>query len=384
MFNSNRAKEAKKPVFLTPESEIRGPSLFHIKMIHFILLALLCIGLTNLYSATNGGGYFFSQVKNLTITLSAFVIFAWLIPLRNVAHYSYWFLTLICISLFAVLMTGRIAGGSQRWLHFGPIGFQPSEFAKLAVILTVAKFFSQNRQQSAYRLRDLWPLLAVLIAVFALIFVQPDLGTAGVCLIVAVCQIAFVRIDWKSLGIVIGSLPVIGLIGWNFLLHDYQKLRVLNLLNPALDPKNTGWNSNQSIIAVGSGKIYGKGFMQGTQTHLRFLPERHTDFAFSVFGEEQGFLGCVFVLILFSLLSYFALEIARQSKDTYSGMLAIGIAAFLFFEFGINAAMVIGVFPVVGIPMPFFSFGSSLLLTICVSLGLLVSISRANHMRLKS
>lgn len=384
MFNSSRTKVAKKPVFLTPESEIRGPSLLHIKLIHFILLALLCIGLTSLYSATNGGGFFYSQVKNLTITLSAFVLFAWLIPLRNVAHYSYWFLSLICISLFAVLMTGRIAGGSQRWLHVGPVGFQPSEFAKLAVILAVAKFFSQNRLQTAYRLRDVWPLITVLVVVFGLIFVQPDFGTAGVCIIVATCQIAFVRIDWRSLGIVLASIPVIGLIGWNFLLHDYQKLRVLNLFNPALDPKNTGWNSNQSIIAVGSGNVYGKGFMQGTQAHLRFLPERHTDFAFSVFGEERGFLGCVVTLILFSLLCYLALEIARQSKDTFSGMLAIGIAAFLFFEFAINAAMVIGIFPVVGIPMPFFSYGSSLLLTVCVSLGLLVSISRANHMRLKS
>jgi rod shape determining protein RodA len=168
-------------------------------------------------------------------------------------------------------------------------------------------------------------------------------------------------------------------LGWHTLLRPYQKLRILNLLNPNLDPQNTGYNSLQSLVAVGSGNLFGKGFMQGTQAQLKFLPERHTDFVFSVFAEEHGFWGAALVFAAFGVLTYIALEIARTAKDTFTGLLAVGIAALIFLEFTINVAMVLGVFPVVGLPLPFFSYGSSLLLTVCVALGLLVSINRATN-----
>ncbi|MFY7927496.1 MAG: FtsW/RodA/SpoVE family cell cycle protein, partial [Oligoflexus sp.] len=145
-----------------------------------------------------------------------------------------------------------------------------------------------------------------------------------------------------------------------------------------LDPQDTGYHALQSLIAVGSGGLFGKGYMQGTQAHLRFLPERHTDFIFSVFAEEHGFWGSVLVFVGFGLLAYIALDIAKHSKDTFSGLLAIGLGTLIFLEFIINVAMVMGIFPVVGIPLPFFSYGSSAMLTICVSLGLLISINRTN------
>ena len=167
-----------------------------------------------------------------------------------------------------------------------------------------------------------------------------------------------------------------GVAAGNLFLHDYQKLRVLNLLNPQLDPHGSGYNSLQSLIAIGSGGLLGKGYLQGTQTQLEFLPARHTDFVFSVFAEEHGFWAGAVVFILFGSLVYIALEISRQAKDTFSGLLALGIAAIVFIQFFINVTMVLGLFPVVGMPLPFFSYGGSSLITLCAGLGLLVAIER--------
>jgi len=242
--------------------------------------------------------------------------------------------------------------------------------------MVVARFFFANRLASAYNLRDLWPILVLVSLYFILIFEQPDLGTAGICVMIAGAQFAFVRIDKRSIGIVALTGLVGVIVGWFVFLHDYQKLRVLNLFNPDMDPQHTGYNSLQSLVAVGSGNIFGKGFLKGTQTQLQFLPARHTDFIFSVFAEEHGFWGGTIIFICFGILTYIALEIAREAKDTFCALLAVGIAALIFIEFLINVGMVLGVFPVVGVPLPFFSYGGSAMLTICAALGLLVSISR--------
>ncbi len=365
-------------VFLLPEGDLKKPSSPQITLLCLLFCGLLGMGLINLFSASVGAGFFWAQTRNLVITLSAFVLFGWIISIKRVAAYTYWFVAAVCLLLMVVLLTGRIAGGAQRWISFGPIGFQPSEFAKLATALLVSRFFSSNRQDSPYRIRDLMPLLFVLGTIFALIFAQPDFGTAGMCILIALCQLAFIRIDLRSIAVVLLATPFLAAVGWNMALQPYQKLRILNLLNPNLDPQNTGYHALQSLIAVGSGGLFGKGFMQGTQAHLRFLPERHTDFIFSVFSEEHGFWGSVIVFMAFGLLTYIALDIAKHSKDTFAGLLAAGLGALLFLEFAINVAMVMGIFPVVGIPLPFFSYGSSAMLTVCVSMGLLISINRNN------
>ena len=370
-----------KGVFLTPEGSVRKSQTPHVNALCILLLTLLVVGLFNLYSASQGTHYFFSQLRNLMLIIPAFILFGWFIPIKQVNENGYYILAVICFLLMVVLLLGRIAGGAQRWLSLGPIGFQPSEFAKLATAITVAKFFSTNRLNNAYRLRDLLPLIAMIGLVFSLIFAQPDFGTAGICLLIALVQISFIKINLKSLGLIVLSSPIVGAFGWLVLLKDYQKLRILNLLNPNLDPQNSGYNSLQSLIAIGSGSLFGKGYMKGTQTQLKFLPERHTDFVFSVFAEEQGFWGCAFVFSIFTVLTYIALDISRQAKDPFNSLLAIGIAAFLFLEFTINIAMVLGIFPVVGLPLPFFSYGTSLLLTICVGQGLLVSINRTSSGR---
>lgn len=374
--------ENQDSVFLMPGDEIGKPQSFQVNLLLGIFSALLIIGLVNLYSATLGShSYFYGQIRNLLITIPALIMFGWVIPIRTVYHYTYYATVAICVLLVIVLSIGRIAGGAQRWIPLGPLSFQPSEFAKLITVLTTARFFAMNRMHTAYRLRDLLPLIGMIGIIFTLIFMQPDFGTAGICVMIAAAQIFFIRVDWRSLAGVAIAAPVLAVFGWNVFLHDYQKLRVLNLFNPKLDPSGSGYNSFQSLIAIGSGNLFGKGYMQGTQAHLKFLPERHTDFVFSVFAEEHGFFGAFVVFTLFTAISYIALDIARHTRDTFSGLVAVGIAAFVFFEFSINAAMVMGIFPVVGVPLPFFSHGSSLMLTMCVSLGLLVGIHRSSQMR---
>lgn len=369
-------KKHSEGVFLLPEGDLKKASSPQITLLLLLFFGLLGIGLINLYSASIGAGFFWAQTRNLVVTLSSFFVFGWLIPIRRISAYTYWFIAIVGIMLLIVLFTGRVAGGAQRWISLGPIGFQPSEFAKIGTALAVARFFASNRQEAPYRLRDMIPLISILGSIFVLIFAQPDFGTAGMCLLIAVCQLAFIRIDFRSIAVILLSIPIVAAIGWNTLLLPYQKLRILNLLNPDLDPQNTGYHALQSLIAVGSGGLFGKGYMQGTQAHLRFLPERHTDFIFSVFSEEHGFWGSVMVFIGFGLLTYIALDIAKHSRDTFAGLLSIGLGALLFLEFAINVAMVMGIFPVVGIPLPFFSYGSSAMLTVCVSMGLLISIHR--------
>jgi rod shape determining protein RodA len=308
----------------------------------------------------------------------AFIMCAWFIPLRTFNNYAYpaCFFIIACLAL--VLLLGQHGGGAQRWLGVGPLRFQPSEFAKLVLVFTVAKFFYLQRSIPVFTLSHLKSLLAITLTVFLLIFKQPDFGTAGTCLMIVVAQMAFVRvrIGWRLLvgmGIlVVGSAVA----GWHFFLYDYQKLRILNLFDQNLDPSGSGYNALQSLIAVGSGKQFGKGFLQGTQTQLQFLPARHTDFIFSVFAEEHGFWVCCLVFLLFGAISLIALEIARGAKDVFCSLVAIGIGAFTFIEFAINVAMVLGIFPVVGMPLPFFSFGGTALLSSCAGLGVLAAIAR--------
>ena len=269
-----------------------------------IFIILACIGLANLYSASVDGRFFDAQMKHAFVGLAVFFVVGWFVPMRLVNAYSYVIHGLITFSLAVVLVLGHSAGGATRWISLLGFRFQPSEFAKLAMVLYVAKFFYNNSNIYTFRLKTLWPVLANILLVFVLIFKQPDFGTAGVCLLIAFAQLFFVRIEVSYrtfLSILSGSLAT-SVLGWIFFLRPYQKLRILNLLNPNMDPSGSGYNSLQSLVAIGSGKQFGKGFLQGTQTQLQFLPARHTDFIFSVFAEEHGFWGCVLVFVLFSAL----------------------------------------------------------------------------------
>jgi len=363
-------------VFLTTEGEVQAPASKRIPAIVGIFIFFLAVGLLNLYSASLGEKYFSAQLYRMAPGLILFVFCGWLLPIRVIQSYSYWIYGITVGSLLVVLLLGYSAGGSQRWINLGFFAVQPSELAKISVAIVVAKFFQSSRLNTAYQLKDLWPVMLTTGLIFALIFKQPDLGTAGICLIIAVTQILFMKIDLRSVSIVGCSAIIVAALGWNFFLHDYQKLRILNLLNPDLDPHGSGYNSIQSLVAIGSGNFVGKGFLQGTQAQLQFLPARHTDFIFSVFAEEWGFWAGTIVFFLFGLLTYLILEVARHAQSTFSSLLAIGIAALIFVEFTINVAMVLGMFPVVGMPLPFFSYGGSSLLTMCIAMGILVAIDR--------
>lgn len=340
-------------------------------------LLLLTLGLVNLYSAASPH-IFRNQIQHTVCGLIVFLLLGWFVSLRLVNTYSYIVYGCIASILVAVLVSGYSAGGAQRWFVLGPIRFQPSELAKMSIIFFISKYFYNNRAQSSYLLTELWPALLASAFYFILIFVQPDFGTAGMCVLVPLAQLCFIRVDIRLRTIL--ALACTGLVsivlGWEFFLRPYQKLRIINLFNPGQDPSGSGYNSLQSLVAVGSGGHWGKGFLQGTQAQLQFLPARQTDFIFSVFAEERGFWGGVFCFTLFSILSYCALEIAQEAKNTFSTLLAIGISALLFIEFAINVAMVLGIFPVVGMPLPFFSYGGTALITYCAAVGLLVAIER--------
>jgi rod shape determining protein RodA len=385
-IDSRAEIDAIKPVSRTIDvaSSRRDDEIFARRPIYTISLLvlmtfLLIAGALNLYSASGGDGMFYSHMKQMSIGLGLFIVLAFVIQPKHLSASAYWFYGLICISLVGVLVGGHIGWGARRWLQFGPISGQPSELGKIAIAMVGARFFAEMQQMAAYRLRDLW-LLALLVGVmFVLIFPQPDLGTASFLVLIVCTQICFMPIEWRSVAMLFSGAAITLPIGWHFLLLGYQKTRILSFLDPSYEPQGKGYNVQQSLVAVGSGGMYGKGFMHGTQTHLKFLPMSHSDFIFSVFAEEHGFLGGSLLLLSFAALASLALLIAKQSKNTFSALLAVGLGAFLFIEFAINVAMVLRMFPVKGLPLPFFSAGGSNLIVSCAAIGILISIDRDNR-----
>lgn len=285
------------------------------------------------------------------------------------------------IMLGAVLVVGREALGAQRWIQIGPFSFQPSEFAKLFMIVTLADFLSR-REGRLKRLRDILPVFAYVGVPMLLILKQPDLGTSLVFLAImfGMLYIAGAR---PSLLILTGGggLVAMGLWTWAALrygvwipLKDYQLTRLTIFLDPWQDWQGAGYHMIQSQIAIGSGGPFGRGLFNGTQNQLNFLPEQHTDFIFSAFAEEWGFAGALVLLFLFFVILYRALRIALHAKDMFGTLVATGITSMLAFHILINIGMTMGIMPVTGIPLPFFSYGGSAMLTNMASLGLLLNI----------
>lgn len=280
-----------------------------------------------------------------------------------------------CVLLIAVLVDGVIAGGARRWLALGPVRIQPSEFMKLGLILTLAQLFSrEDAPRNGYTLIKLFlPAILVLVP-FELIRRQPDLGTALAFVLIAGSMIWMVGIRQGTLLrlIVCGGLLLIP--AWE-MLHDYQRQRILTFMSPEMDPLGTGYHAIQSKIAVGSGMVIGKGFMEGTQTQLRFLPEQTTDFIFSVLAEEWGFVGSVILLGLYAFMIYRVIRIALRCGDQFGAMVSVGVGGMLFWQVVVNIGMVTGIMPVVGITLPLLSFGGSSLVTVMASIGIVVGFS---------
>ena len=289
--------------------------------------------------------------------------------------YIVFILLLVCVHVF-----GKHVGGSTRWLSIGPFTLQPSEPVKLGVIIILAKYFAGAVKPSGLDLRDLVAPMVLTGIPFLLVATQPDLGTAGTLALIAATMALFAKIEKKTLFFFILLLLVIIPVGWN-LLEPYQQERILTLFFPNRDPLGAGYHIRQSKIAVGSGMLLGKGYLHGTQKMLSFLPEQHTDFIFSVLAEEWGFLGSFGVLFLYFFLIVFGLNVAYACRDKFGTILAIGIIAMFFWQIFINIGMVIGIMPVVGMPLPLMSYGGSSILTSLIGLGLLMNISMRRFMK---
>jgi len=283
--------------------------------------------------------------------------------------------------LVAVEMVGHVGLGAQRWIEIGPIQIQPSELMKIALVLALARYLHGMALEDISKPHRLLVALIMIAAPAVLVLKEPNLGTATILLADGFSLLFLAGLSWwwilPSFAGIIAAVPV----GWHFL-HDYQKRRVLTFLNPQSDALGAGWNISQAEIAMGSGGLTGKGFVQGTQSRLSFLPEKNTDFAISALGEEFGFAGCVALLLLFAIVIGYGVRIAMASRSQFGRLVAIGVTLNLFFYIMINAAMVMGMIPVVGIPMPLISYGGTAMLTVMFGFGLLMSVHVHRHVEL--
>src|SRR5688572_818083 len=293
---------------------------------------------------------------------------------RRLDHRAYLVYGLCCAAVFAVPLFGSVVGGSRRWLRLGPIAVQPSEFMKLGLVIVLAHFFARS-DRTHYDLRQALPALVLTAVPAAFILVQPDLGSASLVAIVSLSMMVIggVRLRW----FVLMALPFLAVapVLWNYL-KEYQQQRILMFLDPTQDPLGAGYHIIQSTIAVGSGMLWGKGWLQGTQAHLEFIPERHTDFIFAVYSEEFGLIGNLVLLVLYALLIARGLVIATHAATLFGRLLAGSISLQFFVYAFVNMGMVSGILPVVGVPLPFLSYGGTALLTLFIGVGILMSIQR--------
>lgn len=352
-----------------------------------LLTALLVgVGIANLYSATRlepGAPLpiYLKQIYWLGLGVMVMLCTV-LVDYHFFERWGYWIYAVNILLLAGLFIFGDKSSGTVRWYTIGPVSFQPSEYMKLSLVLALSKYFSSTMTEEGLRLTGLI-IPALLIAVpAALILKEPDLGSAGLLVLLFLTMVFTVKMRPKTLfSLIITGAAAAGPIvyfGWKFL-QPYQRQRILTFINPNLDPLGSGYHIIQSKIAVGSGGLVGKGFMNGTQGLLKFLPEQHTDFIFSVLAEEWGFIGSVIVVGLFFVLIFRGLTVARQAKDFFGGAVATGIASFFLWQFFINIGMATGIFPVVGIPLPFLSYGGSSLVASLIAVGLLLNI----HLRSK-
>jgi rod shape determining protein RodA len=350
--------------------------------IDWMLLLLVFVigagGLITVYSATNGrlethlDGLYLKQIYWFCAGL-VFMVLVTLVDYQHLSRSSYLLLALGILLLVGVFAFGRVASGARRWLTVGPVSIQPSEIVKVFLVLSFARYFTEIRRDGGLRLRDLLIPCVMVVVPFVLIAKQPDLGTALVLFFVA-CTLVFasgfpLKILLSLMGVGLVALPI----AWMFL-KDYQKIRVITLLNPDFDPLGAGYHSWQSKIAIGSGGFWGKGFLAGTQSGLNFLPEKHTDFIFAVFAEEWGFVGTAVLLVLYMALILRGLSIAYTSKDRLGSLIATGVVAMLSVYILFNIGMTVGLTPVVGLPLPLFSYGGSSMLATLIAVGLLLNI----------
>lgn len=347
-------------------------------MLLLSMILIVLIGIAVIGSAThiNKGdvelyNYVGRQATFFIINLALVIAMQW-IDYRVLQRFTKPLYAFTVLILLAVMFVGTSALGAQRWVAIGPIVLQPSEMAKLFMIICMANML-QSRMNKLNTYKQLLPVALYMGIPFLLVFRQPDLGTALVFFAITLGMLYMSGVKIKLINRLAGAAILLAPLGW-FALKEYQKNRILVFLNPNMDPFGAGYHVIQSKIAIGSGMLMGKGLFEGTQSQLDFLPENHTDFIFSVIGEELGFIGCALVLFLFFLLLYRSVQIAKEAHDSFGMLLAVGIATMIAFQVLVNVGMTTGIMPVTGIPLPFISYGVNSLTTNMLSVGLLMNI----------
>ncbi len=344
-----------------------------------LVIAIGGFGLVVLYSAAGGSlrpwalsqGVRFAVFLCIAIALSRIS----LDRLKQIGFPAY---AIVLVLLIAVEILGVVGGGSQRWLDLGFVNLQPSELMKPTIVLALARFYDLLPAGEIRRWNALWPAGALVSVPFLLVLVQPDLGTA-IMILAGGLTVMFLaglplRLFLGGGAFVAAAIPI----AISFL-HEYQRNRIEIFLDPEKDPLGTGYHIIQSKIAIGSGGIFGKGFLQGTQSHLDYLPEGHTDFVFATMAEEWGLIGGILLILAYFLMVNWGMRVALRAKSRFGRLAAAGLATTIFFYFAINLMMVMGLAPVVGIPLPLVSFGGSAMMTVMISLGLLMAIARAER-----
>lgn len=349
--------------------------LYNISFSYVMFIVILAaIGIVMLYSAANGNWspWAINQLIRFVMGFAVMIVLA-LTDIKLLLRYAYVFYFITLILLVVVEVAGHTGMGATRWINLGFIKLQPSEFMKIAMVLVLARYFHTSSLQSIESVRGIIPPLLMAIFPAFLIVLQPDLGTALMLIFTTAAMFFVVGVQiWKFVVVFIGGLITIPF-AWHFL-HDYQQNRVLTFLNPERDPLGAGYHIIQSKIALGSGGVFGKGFLKGSQSHLNFLPEKHTDFIFTMLSEEFGLVGAVLVVILNILILAYSYSFALKSTSYFGKLLAIGLATNYFMYVFINIAMVLGVLPVVGIPLPLISYGGTVMLSIMASFGIILCV----------
>lgn len=341
--------------------------------------AIAVIGVVNLYSATSAAGpalmdIYIQQIYWLTLGAGVAVLVA-AIDYRHYERHGWIAYGAGVVLLVLVFLLGNTIRGSTRWINVGSFTLQPSELMKIVLIIALAKYLHNDPKTDGRTLKDLVVPGLILAVPMSLVLLQPDLGTAMILAFIFGSVMMLTKLKLRSIATLVAAFVMSAPLTWNYLLKDYQKDRLTAFLNPEEDILDTGWHAYQSLVSIGSGGVFGKGYMQGTQNQYRFLPDQHSDFPFSVWAEEQGLVGVVLMLGLYVFLILWGLKIASQAKDRFGAVVAVGVSAMIFWHAIINIGMVCGLLPVVGVTLPLFSYGGSSVLTIMIGIGLLMNVS---------
>jgi rod shape determining protein RodA len=342
----------------------------------FLVAGIALFGLMVLYSAAGGSSHPWAikQGAVFLFFLGVAIGMSWLRE-ATVKAFVFPAYVVIVLMLIAVDLLGFAAKGAQRWIDLGPISLQPSEFMKPAIALTLARFYELLPAGDVRSWRGIWPALALLGVPAFLILVQPDLGTCIMVILCGVTVMFLAGLPWWLFAGPAAAIAVAAPIAYS-MLHGYQRKRIDIFLDPESDPLGAGYHIAQSKIAIGSGGIWGKGFLNGTQSHLDYLPEGHTDFAFASLAEEWGLVGGIILIVAFGLVVRWGMKVAANGRTRFAQLSAAGLTACIFFYASINLMMVMGLAPVVGVPLPLISYGGSAVMTVMLCLGLLMALER--------